>query len=256
MYTSRILPAVLCSLVLLGVGCSPESRPATPESPAAETPSAPLAQGGGTCDHPYYPLKQGTKVTFNTQAAEQDNAFSFEVTEASSDRATLTYQFGPTLHMESEIVCGDDGIHATGYLNMAGALSGGQLTSRTVSARGSILPNDFRVGSTWSSMFEVETQNTNPDAIRLGMGTGHMTMHTTSTALGEESVTVPAGTFDAIKVEMKMKTRMVLGGSIPPIDTETTSYSYFVRGKGMVKTETLDSRGTNSTMEATEILTP
>lgn len=252
MKNTLLIAGSLAGLVLFGAGCA--SSP-TPQGGSAQTPSAPVAMHGGNCDNEYYPLKKGTKVSYATHYPGHDSTYSWEVTDATDDSATVTYTFSPTLHPTSEITCGADGVRAKTFMDM-GAMSGGSVTAKTISSSGSILPKDVHTGSVWTSRYEVETENNMPAAAKLGMKTSHMVVSTTSTAIGEESVTVPAGTFTALKVEAKMLTHMTLGANMPAIDTQTTSISYFVEGKGLVKTETTDSRGGTSGMEATSIIVP
>ena len=142
------------------------------------------------------------------------------------------------------------------YIN-AGATGNEQITMRTLKAIGEFLPRNLHVGSVWTNSYEVEATNTNPVAVRMGFGTTRMTTTTTTTnkAIGEVTVTVPAGTFTAIKVETVNKTKTELGFGKPPSEFEIKSYTYFVRGKGLVKTETV-SNGVTMGTEATSIVVP
>lgn len=252
MKNTLLIAGSVAGLVLFGAGCPSSASPRE----SAQTPSAPVAMHGGNCDNAYYPLKKGIKATYATHFPGHDSTYSWEVTDATDDSATLTYTFSPTLHVTSEISCTGDGLQAKTYMDLGSAMSGGKVSAKTTSASGSIFPKDVHPGSVWTSRYEVETENNMPAAAKLGMKTGHMVVSTTSTAMGEESVTVPAGTFTALKVEAKMLIHMSLGANMPSIDTQTTSVSYFVKGKGLVKTETTDSRGGTSGMEATSIVIP
>jgi hypothetical protein len=256
MKTSRLF-LMLTALTLLGAGCSSSSS-ATP-SPSAEsgdhpTPSPAMAQRTD-CGNPYYPLKQGTKMTYATHMAGHDSTYSYEVTEATDHSAKLAYSFGTNLNITSDITCDENGIHADASISPTSNIPGGQITSRTISANGDLIPHDLQAGDHWTSKVEVETTNSMPQAARLGMGTGHSFTFSTSTVIGEESVTVPAGTFTAMKVESKILTRISFGSRMAPVDKQMTTETYFVRGKGMVKSTTND--GTMpTTVEATEIITP
>lgn len=258
MHSRYILSSLLASSLLLGAGC--QVRTSAPEAviPTGEQPrqAQQLPTVTNTCDHPYYPLRQGTKTTYTSQSGSINSRFNWEVTALTPEKATLRYTFDRGLTMDSDIFCGTDGLLIKSYLNMGSALAGGSVNAKTISSSGHFLPSDLRVGSTWTSTYQVETENTNPDAVRLGMRTSQMDLKIENKALGEESVTVPAGTFTALKIEAKNTMKMKLGPNLPAVNSTFTTYSYFVRGKGMVKSVTNGVSGMNSRIEATEIIVP
>ncbi len=233
-------------LLLVGAGCS-ASKVAV---------STPPTLGGSKCDHPYYPLRVGTKMSYASSAKSAlRSSYSWEVTEVSGDHAKLAYHFSPTLTTVSDVTCTDGSLRMDSYINTATASGNEQMTMKTLNASGQFLPRDLRVGSEWTNSYEVEATNTNPVAVRMGFGTTRMITTTTNKAIGEETVTVPAGTFTAIKVEMVNKTKTELGAGKSPSAFEITSYAYFVRGKGLVKTETV-SNGVTMSTEAMNITVP
>ncbi len=259
MQSRYFLSPLLASSLLLGAGCqvrtsAPEAVVPTGEQPRQEQSAVAT---NTNCDHPYYPLRLGTKTSYATHyGTGHDSQLSWEVRALTNDKATLHYTFDRGLTMDSDISCGTDGLLAKTYLNMGSALTGSNVKAKTISSSGHFLPRDLQVGSTWTSTYEVEAENDNPDAARLGMKTTHMDLKVENKALGEESVTVPAGTFTALKIEAKNTMKMKLGPNLPVVNSTFTTYSYFVRGKGMVKSETSGASGMNSSMEATEIIVP
>lgn len=251
------LSPILLAGCLFGAGCGATTTPPSPEQPQHPAAQEPAPTQASNCDHPYYPLKLGTKTSYRTSAAGRVSTFQWEVREATNDHAMLHYSFDGGMQMDSEMSCGDDGLLAKTYLDLSSAMAGGDVEAKTISSSGHFLPRDLAVGTTWTSTYEVEAKNNNPQAAQLGMSTTHMNLTTKNTAVSEEQVTVPAGTFSAIKVESNNKMKMKLGPNLPDVDTEFTSYSYFVRGKGLVKSEILDSHSLPSGgMEATDIITP
>jgi hypothetical protein len=77
---------------------------------------------------------------------------------------------------------------------------------------------------------------------RMGMGTMDMTIRAANTVVGEGAVTVPAGSYQALKVETVSTVGIVMGGRAP-IETVTTSTAYWVKGVGMVKTTAKSASG-------------
>lgn len=257
-YRSLTLP-LLAGVLLFGAGCRTEVVPTeTSREPAPAPPIAvpSTATNSENCDNPYYPLRLGTKASYASSAGNVASNFHWEVSEVTADHATLKYTFSHGLSMDSEISCGPDGLLAKSYLNMGSLMAGSNVKAKTISSSGQFLPRDLSIGSQWTSTYEVETENDSPDAARLGMRVSHMTLQTESKALGEESVTVPAGTFTAIKVETKNTMKMKLSPTMPEVKSNFTTYSYFARGKGLIKSQTDNGSFGSSKLEATEIRTP
>ncbi len=263
MNTRHLFSLAAATLLLTGAGCSapstaPTSTPTpTPTTSAASAPTA-VASDLGNCNHPYFPLKKGTKIDYSSHVGKTTNAYSWEVTDTSPDHVNLTYHFGKASDANTEMTCSPTGIRTTTYLNLNQlSTAATQATSKTISSSGEFLPKDLHVGSTWQNGYELEITNTNPQLVKLGMGTSHMTITTKNTAIDEETVTVAAGTFTAIKVESKSSMAIKLGAKLPDTNTDVTSYLYFVKGKGLVKTETSGVAGSGAFgSEATNIIIP
>jgi hypothetical protein len=264
MNSRHLLSLSTLALLLTGAGCgstssvTPSVTPTMPTSaPAAVAPS--VVADLGACNNPYYPLKKGTKVDYSSHVGKTTNSYSWEVTDAATDHVTLAYHFPHASDATTDMACGPTGIRTTTYLNLNQLSSSAatQATSKTISSSGDFLPSDLHVGSTWQNSYELEITNTNPELVKLGMGTSHMTISAQNKALDEESVTVAAGTFTAIKVESKSTMKISLGAKLPTTNTDVMSYLYFVKGKGLVKTETSGtSGGSDFGSEATSITIP
>ncbi|MCC7357332.1 hypothetical protein IT408_02380 [Candidatus Uhrbacteria bacterium] len=256
------LPLVISSL-LLGVGCQPREQNTNTTQPQSNTQqpnipiqTQPVEANAGNCDNPYFPLRPGTKMSYKTHAAGRNSSFTWESRELTADNVSLLYTFDGGLLLHSDFSCTSDGLIAQSYLDMNSAMTGSVIKTKTTSSTGTYLPKDLAIGKTWESAYEVETENENPEAARLGMKVSHMTLTIQNKVLSEESVTVPAGTFTALKVESKNVMKLKLSPTMPPIDNTFTSFSYYVRGKGLVKSTTEGKNGVNSDLEATEIIVP
>jgi hypothetical protein len=75
------------------------------------------------------------------------------------------------------------------------------------------------------------------------------------TALGEESVTVPAGTFTAMKVktDITLDVFLTYQGTRTPYPSKFLQMNYFVAGVGMVKTENAADTGDSTYTEVIEL---
>lgn len=247
----KLLAISLLSVLTLGAGCQ-----ASPSTPGAPQKTGSFGWGGGNnCDHPYYPLKAGTKITYETSVGARKNTFSWEVVKASTEEAQIKYHFEPSTDVVSNISCDGSGLIVKEFVNPSNA-GATQSTSKTLSTSGNFLPKNLNATSKWSNEFVVETTNTNPDLVRLGLAKTVMTISSNNKSLGETSVTTPAGTFTAMKVEQKTSMRITLNDGKPDLVTDTVTMNYFVQGKGLVKSETEDQYAGKIDMDAVSIQIP
>lgn len=72
--------------------------------------------------------------------------------------------------------------------------------------------------------------------IKMGMMGGSVTM-TDGRVVARETLTTPAGTFDCFKVSQKIRTSMM------GVDAETTALTWYARGVGEVRKQSVDARG-------------
>lgn len=249
--TSRILFSGLLAVSLfLGAGCSGPSRADVPSTPSTGMPSA--SSQTSLCYHPYFPLKTGYKVAYSSNGLSTTSTYTMEATDVTSNQATLKYSVAG-ITVEHRLGCQEGAVSEMSYLDLGSAINGHvQATTRNV--RGVLLPKDLRTGTRWSTSFEVTlngtgaTQVTNVDA----------TMSADRSVVGEEQVTVEAGTFTALKIEGKTTmhfSSQVAGQTVPDMQFETNEW--WVKGKGLVKTQTrAGSFGDGFSSEATSITTP
>ena len=184
----------------------------------------------------------------------RDTVFTYLVKAASGKKATVEYDFGNGAKVEVEFECSEDGIRALSQVDFSKAFGGpaASVTSRTKSATGELVPKDFHVGSEWSQTFESEAEVQNETMQKLGMKNISTTMKMDHKAVGEESVTVPAGTYTAIKVETDMTVTTKISPTAAPIESKSKTTAYWVRGIGMVKS-TSGEGSAATTMEATAV---
>jgi hypothetical protein len=94
-------------------------------------------------------------------------------------------------------------------------------TMTTTSNEGITLPNEIQVGDTWSQTMGLAFTASEEQ-------TFEYTITTTYTAIGYEEVTVPAGKFNALKIEQKSE----MGGPTPMLQL-----LWYAQGVGNIKTE-------------------
>jgi len=141
-----------------------------------------------------------------------------------------------------------------GYLDMSEAFGGPKVRIETEKIEGVLMPEGLRDGSTWTSSYVMKM--TPEDGSLPAYARMSSEVSVVNTVVGEETITVPAGTFNALKVESVSTTITAMTGlpvSVPPSETTVTEYEWWVKGVGMVKSESGDG---SSLIEATGVIVP
>lgn len=215
-------------------------EPLSTETSAAENPSdtgsgMPVA-GSGLCANAYYPVREGATWTYASSGGPMGGyGFTDTITSVREDGFTLTSQFDE-LTRTQEWACRTEGLVA---LQLGGTSAATintqdvQVTLDVDNVRGVTFPVEISPGDTWQHALEF---------------TGHMVVasqqieangsaQSNFTAVGYETVTVPAGTFDALKirVDTTIDINGVFQGISFPLHVSTPYDYWFVQGVGWVK---------------------
>ncbi len=239
---------LLASLTLIGAGCGQSATVSTNGAPT-EKPSTTTSDA---CGNPYYPFKPGLTIAYRvtpSTGAAGDADYTIRIVSVSGTTAATRVELagGGTADMSAD--CANGSVALNGSSNLGAAMQGVEFKTTVLSSTGTYMPANVSAGSTWNNAETVKMEFTGgPSA---GMGPITLTTTEESRAIGEESVTVPAGTYKAIKVELTRTTTSKLSGiAIPPSTSKSTEW--WVKGIGMVKTVTV-SEGQTSTVEAKSI---
>lgn len=258
-----LLVAPFAALVFLGAGCAGASEPSAVPNPDG-TPAARVETGrinGATatsaCAHPFFPLKNGYSITYANRYTGGTSNYSMTASNVDERGATMTIVYESGLRSEQRYTCSNGAVQATGYVDMAAGMSGASATAQTRSVEGELLPQNLRVGSRWNTRFVIAMQlgAVLPEATNTVGDTMNGTVFIQREAIAEEAVTVPAGTFRAIKVKAETDLRIDTGpGASPENYPPSVSYEWWVEGKGLVKTTMGGDQSIVS--EATAIVLP
>ncbi|GIW25610.1 hypothetical protein [Meiothermus sp.] len=182
------------------------------------------------CDHPYYPVREGWVWTYRSSADK--NTYTIQTLEVKTNGFIQRFTF-PSFGFDSRWICDARGLTQPEFTQSG--QSNMQMKFKTRKASGVLLPQNLRVGSSWSYSYEVsgEAQQGNL-TIEL-----EQSIHTTSKAVGQESVSVPAGRFMALKVESTQTIRgtMKMGGRSSPMNLSVKSTSWYAPNVGLVKSQ-------------------
>jgi len=248
---------ILASVVLLfaALACNLSGTP-TAEPPVTSVPSAtpaasPVPSLSGACANSLYPVVAGASWTYTTtigvigdytRTIMTVNADGFTDQDVFSNGVTRTGEWG--CDSGSLIAHQPDG-------GSTGAVQTSNVTAefQTTALSGVTLPASVNVGDTWTQNFTLEgNESINGRTVPAKNETAY-----SCTAGGAESVTVPAGTFDAIRVDCNtdITITVTVAGAEVPAHVNATSTMWYAAGVGMVKSDNVVSGSASNTVELT-----
>jgi hypothetical protein len=209
---------------------------------SAPTDASGSTEGGltsGLCASDYYPVVAGTTWTYSGTGFSGDFTWTSTITDVSETGFTLTNYFTDVTTTQ-QWSCTTEGLAALAYgggpeatLNVTGGVSG---TYETVDTTGVTFPAHIATGDTWEQSFTIHGE-LDMSGESLGIADGTVTQ--SYVALGLESVTVPAGSFEAMKVQatLAFDLQVSLQGLTVPMDFSSDTTNWWVQGIGWVKSE-------------------
>jgi hypothetical protein len=218
----RIVIFIVTAILIIGCG-TPEdlgtSKVNVTENPATEVPLPPASSSGDECGNAYYPIIDGAQWNYTSSSTVP---FTHRLTVETEDEFTIAVESG-TDTFKIRGLClegGDINLLQVPGDSLSYSGEAGSSTMTTKSNEGVTLPGDIQVGDDWSQTLGVE--------VSAGDQKKDFTLDSTYTAVGYETVTVPAGTFNALKIEQSTS----MGGPEPMVQT-----LWYVQDVGMVKSE-------------------
>ncbi|QSQ24714.1 hypothetical protein JY651_07135 [Pyxidicoccus parkwayensis] len=214
----------------MGASPTPDVAPRS-DTQAVASPAA--------CPNPYFPLEDGLKLTYRAGKSSEMVLSTKDVTPVPEGlKGTVAVKL-KNREGQTEATCTSDGIR-TGLGGLEGTLlSASGMDVQVVSAEGVAVPAPATMvpGGTWKNSLSVKLQ---PPASKTGglRPTIATTFDKEATVVGEEEVTVAAGTFKALKVKNITTARSSRPGAQ---GRSMESFIWFAPGVGIVKLETAGS---------------
>jgi hypothetical protein len=192
------------------------------------------------CAHPYLPLRKGLTRHYKSSNGHESN---WKVESVNGDKATVAIAWmhdksEPAKKLQMEVDC-NGGAISLDFTKLGEDREGTDV--RFVRHSGSFLPPALKLkaGYTWKTTETIEMASTEPLIFDI------KTRHKVD---GTESVTVPAGTFEALKITAENEISTPIpevnrnhgnqrAATMPGMTRHTTSTYWLVKGIGMVKAE-------------------
>ncbi|WP_224368345.1 TapB family protein [Hyalangium versicolor] len=208
-----------------------------------------MPSAGAPCPNPYFPLEDGLKLTYRAGSSELLIS-TREVTPTPEGQKGLLAVDLKGRSGQTEAFCTSEGVR-TGLGGLEGTLlSASGMQVEVVAAEGVAVPAPANMvpGASWRNSLSVKMQPPAGSKMPAGMVFAS-TFDKEATVVGEEEVTVGAGTFKALKVKNMTTARAHRSGS-PGRSIE--SYIWFAPGVGIVKVAT----GGNTDLELLKVERP
>jgi hypothetical protein len=194
------------------------------------------AVSSGLCTNAYYPVREGATWTYSSTGGPAGGyGFTDTITSVREDGFTLTSRFGG-LTRSQEWACTPEGLVALQLGGTAAAILNEDNMEATLTVEhisGVTFPVTINPGDTWQHALEFTGSITVAGQDFDAKGDAQSSFQ----AIDYESVAVPAGTFDAIKIHVD--TTIIINGNFNAISLPvkvTTPYDYwFVQDIGWVK---------------------
>lgn len=255
---------ILISALLITFSLAACSSPAPSVSPTQPqiteavqaTATGPVAQSTATleattptteqnlCTNTYYPVREGATWSYkSTGGPAGEYSFTDTITSVRTDGFTLSTQIGG-LTRAQEWTCTAEGLAALQFGGAPAAMLNSQniqMNFDVTNANGVTFPRQINPGDQWQQSVDIAGDVTlfNEEA----QATGSVQMN--FSAVGNESVIVPAGTFEALRVEVDVSLNISAtyeGITLPVAFSGDYTY-WFAPGVGWVK-----SNGTGSAL--------
>ncbi len=253
-----VLSMLACNLGSTAPADAPSDNPnsaGTESTPAPVNEAANPPVSAGACDNPYMPVIVGATWNYNLTGPSPDT-YIHSILSVEADGFTEQDVFGNGVTRQGQWKCENGNLIA---LNPSGGGSasvtaeGTSTDFQTTALEGVTMPASLNPGDSWTQSLTLEgTQTVNSDTFPVS---NQVTQ--SCTAVGVESVTVPAGTFDAMRVDCQINMNITIDIAGSPFTTPIAlnNTNWYVLKVGLVKTVSTGS-GLDSTVELTSYLIP
>ena len=251
-----VISILACNLVSPSQKPQPQADPIKPQANTVEPQAtAEKIMAAGECKNPYYPIIENATWSYkSTGSPVGEYVYTEVVSSMREDGFTITSNHKEGLTRSIEWSCIPQGLATVTF---DGGPAAGvtaeqfQMELTTTKAEGITLPTQINPNDQWTQTITYEGQGKIAGSDVSSKGTTLFSM----TALGEESVTVPAGTFTAMKIKTDITLDVLLTyqGSTNPYTSKFSQMHYWVAGVGLVRIENTADTGSSTYSEVIEL---
>jgi hypothetical protein len=212
--------------------------PVTSTLPVTPT-AAPTPAVSAGCTNAYFPLSSGATWSYASTGSLAGDYTYTRTLSGLSDTGFTTIDVIGTVTRTVTWSCDSGNLTslATASSNTLVSSSSMKMTVDSVNATGYVIPDAFTDGKTWSEDLSINGTNVQGTTKK---GTVVSEVKTDCMTAGAESVKVPAGTFDTVKItchsDQVATVTLTVGGTTGPITTIQNSTQWYAQGVGMVQT--------------------
>jgi hypothetical protein len=208
------------------------------------------------CSNPLYPVINGAKWTY-AMSGISSGTFTHSITDVRPDGFTDQDVFDSGMTRTGEWRCEAGALTALSPAESLSAMvhaEGMAAEYHTKSSTGITLPAIVTPGASWSQ--ELTIEGTQSIAGQDVPGKGNLSY--SCTAADSETVVVPAGAFDAVRVGCQINgtIKVTMAGFEVPTEFFSAATIWYARHVGMVKTENEISDIGHSTIELMSYMIP
>jgi hypothetical protein len=198
----------------------------------------PATSGSGACVNSLLPVVAGATWTYQGSSDTVGNySFTRTFSDLNTEGFTETNTYTSGITTTSKWKCASGGLThldaGTGAGNVSSSAS--NMVVDSISTTGVSLPASVTPGSTWSQTLNIKgTMTTSRGVSADATNDASTTCQTADT----ESVSVPAGTFNATKVTCSISMHIVstVHGISVPVDVQSNTTTWYSAGVGLIKT--------------------
>ena len=251
-------------LILTLTACSiPTGRPTpTPTlpggSPAGGTTPSEAGSGGsgsGNCTNPLWPIVPNAKWEYASSGSDTgDYTFTQTISLVRPDGFTLDVEYSTGVYASQEWSCAGGDLTSmnptSGSAASLSTLNGVNAQTDTDGVAGVTLPASIAPEATWAQTYDISGDVSMPGGKH---GSAQGTYGSDYKAIGTETVSVPAGTFEAMRIEVQMTYNLTitLEDLEVPTSVGTVLTMWYAPGVGLVKVESANDIMGAETIELT-----
>jgi hypothetical protein len=248
----KIASILLLVVSLTACGKAPEPT-SVPVDPGVVV--IPTTQPGDPCANEYFPVKEKAKYIYNsTGSPSGPYTFTRKITNVRADGFTIDTKFKDQDVLQ-EWSCKPEGLVPTqlGAADATSILAFERFTDLTAAnVTGFVMPPGITSGAEWNYTLDIQGKENVKEGTPATM-TGRVSIN--YIAGKKETVTVPAGTFEAVAIEVNtvIDFNVVAGANTTKLSVDSTYTVWYAPGVGWVKANGYGKLGGQDYVETIEL---